>query len=163
MTSQKSTQAAKVITAADELKRFARSLEYRTRDLRESVAAFLVGNNNAATTTRDRSDEDDDGLFDDDVDTPGEDWVEVIDNAKNVDEVCLPTSTKKAIIQVSNTLAYISKPTNRTPASKSTTARPPHPQAPSSKPASPPNAPPCKPSASQEPTSNTACASSPKT
>lgn len=92
MTSQKSTQAANVTTAADELNRFARFLEYRTRDLRETVATFLVGNNNnTATTTRSRSEENDDGLFDDDVDVPGRDWVEVIDDAENADEVCFST------------------------------------------------------------------------
>ncbi|GAB7323590.1 hypothetical protein MBLNU13_g07084t1 [Cladosporium sp. NU13] len=89
MNSQKSAQAANVTTAADEIKRFGRYLEFNTRDLRESVATFLVGPNRpspANTFRRDAEEGLDEGLFDDDVDIPGGDWVEVTDYATEAKE-----------------------------------------------------------------------------
>jgi hypothetical protein len=91
MTSQESIQADKVTTAADELNRFARYLEFRTRDLRESVATFLVGPPKPARPTtfnQKRKQEEDSDLWDDDVNIPGgDDWVEVTDDTLSVPEV----------------------------------------------------------------------------
>jgi hypothetical protein len=90
MTLQESTQAANVTTAADELNRFARYLEFRTRYLRKSVATFLVGPpkpSRPATFHERRQQEENNGLWDDDVNVPGDDWVEVTDDAMNVPEV----------------------------------------------------------------------------
>lgn len=94
MSSQKSTQAANVTTATDELKRFARYLEFNTRDLREFAATFLLGPNTPSPANafrREAEDGLDEGLFEDDVDIPGGDWVEVTDHATETKEVCLPT------------------------------------------------------------------------
>lgn len=93
MSSQKSAQSANVTTATDELKRFARYLEFNTRDLRESAATFLLGPStpSPANTFRREAEEGlDEGLSEDDVDIPGGDWVEVTDHATETTEVCLP-------------------------------------------------------------------------
>lgn len=93
MTSQKSTQAANVTTATDELKRFTRYLEYNTKGVRESVASFLVGpkTSSPANALRHEAEEgSDEGLFDDNVDIPGGDWVEITDHALEAKEVCFP-------------------------------------------------------------------------
>ena len=90
MTSQKSTQAANVTTAADELNRFALYLESNTRDLRESVANFLVGPTTPSLANASRREAEegfDEGLFEDDVDIPGGDWVEVADYSTEAKEV----------------------------------------------------------------------------
>ena len=91
MNSQKSGQAANVTTATDEIKRFGRYLEFNTRDLRESVATLLVGSNTpspANTFRREAEEGSDEGLFDDEVDIPAGDWVEITDYATEVKEVC---------------------------------------------------------------------------
>jgi hypothetical protein len=93
MTSQESTQAANVTTAADELNRFARYLEFRTRDLRELIATFLVGppKPSRPTTFKERRQQEEDAdLWDDDVNIPGDGdgWVEVTDDTLSVPEVC---------------------------------------------------------------------------
>ena len=91
MPSQKSTQAANVTTAADELGRFARYVEFKTRDFRETVTTYL-GTNKPSTAAR-REEDDEDGFFDDAVRVPSDEWVEVTEYAIDyAPEVCFPST-----------------------------------------------------------------------
>lgn len=89
MSSQQSTnQAVNTTTAADEINRFAHYVEFRTRDLRQTIATYL-GTNPADHTAGRRNQDDDEDLFVD-AGTPEDDWVEVTDEAIEVPEVRCP-------------------------------------------------------------------------
>lgn len=87
MSSQQTTQpeAANTTTAVDEINRFARFVEFRTRGLRETVSN-LIGTNFEDDTVVHREEEDDEGFFVD-VGSSEEDWVGVTDYATEVPEV----------------------------------------------------------------------------
>lgn len=89
MSSQQSTnQASNPTTAADEISRFAHYVEFRTRDLRQTIATYL-GTDSVSHTAARRNQDDDEDLFVD-AGTPEEDWVEVTDEAIEVPEVRCP-------------------------------------------------------------------------
>lgn len=88
MSSQQSNQASNSTTAADEISRFAHYVEFKTRDLRSTVATYL-GTNSGSHTAERRDQDDDDDLFAD-AGTSDEDWVTVTDDAIEVPEVRCP-------------------------------------------------------------------------
>lgn len=158
MTSQQSSQPANVTTAADEISRFARYVEFRTRGLRETVATYLGTNTTTIAVPFHEEEEDAKDLFVD-VGLPDEGWVGVTDEAIEVPEVCyhhssfihtkLRTSSLTVPIKDASQQMYHPPPTP--------------PPGPIQQTARPPTERPYKLSASQEPTSNSPSASSQKT
>jgi hypothetical protein len=89
MPSQNSTQAANVTTAADEISRFARYVEFRTRDLRASVANYIARTDTTipARTFREREEMYEEDIFVD-IEAPDEEgWVGVTDEVKELHAV----------------------------------------------------------------------------
>lgn len=93
MNSQQSSKAAKTTTtAADEISRFARYVEYKTRDLRHTVATYL-GTNSTDNAGDQRDHDHDEDVFVN-VGVPEEEWVAVTDEAVDLPEVRLPILPK---------------------------------------------------------------------
>lgn len=85
--SQSAPAVASNTTATEELSRFASYVEFRTRDLRHSVAQYLGTKKSPANELRGEDDDgDDDSLFME-VGGSGEGWVSVADNAVDGPEV----------------------------------------------------------------------------
>lgn len=93
MNSQEPNQTANpTTTAADEISRFARYVEFKTRDLRHTVASYL-GTNSTDQAAEQRIQDPDDDLFVD-VGIPEEGWIAVTDEAVDVPEVRSPFSAQ---------------------------------------------------------------------
>jgi hypothetical protein len=95
MTSRKFTQpeTANATTAADEINRFVRYVDFRTRDLRETFETYL-GINPPSNTAPLREEDDEDLFLDVGPSEEGEGWIDVADEAIEVPEVRPPTSIK---------------------------------------------------------------------
>jgi hypothetical protein len=87
MPSQNSTQAANTTTAAEEISRFARYIEFRTRDLGASVANYLAPTPDPEQTLRERERQYEEDIFVDVKDVPDEEgWVGVTSVANEMPE-----------------------------------------------------------------------------
>ncbi|KAM0721248.1 hypothetical protein Q7P37_003536 [Cladosporium fusiforme] len=74
-------------SATEELSRFARYVEFRTRNLRQAAASFLV--TNEPTSSNNEEDEDINEPLFVDVGEPNDGWVGLTEEASDVPEVCI--------------------------------------------------------------------------
>lgn len=88
---QQSTPAT--TTATEELSRFVRYVEFRTRNLREAAASYLgtSTSTNQPTPRNDEGEDEDEPLFVD-VEEPNGGWVGLTEEATDVPEVRIPRS-----------------------------------------------------------------------
>jgi hypothetical protein len=97
MTSRNSAkpETANATTAADEINRFVRYVDFRTRDLKETFETYLgINPPNNTVPLREEDDEDEDLFLDVGPFEDVEGWVDVADEAIEVPEVRPPTSVK---------------------------------------------------------------------